>query len=496
MGKIRTAIDNLFLNAEGDVYARSAHSAYPASNLALAQLQPAWRSQNWALELDGATEYAWVAAHADFNITGDLTMEVLCEPDNVTGAFLLIHKRDAIDGYSLGIVNGEIQVWIYDTSGTGNTGIVTTNTTAVAIDTWYRIKAVYDASAQEISIFRNGIEIARANNIAQTGCGLVGVIPTGISVAANLGIGATAGGASPFDGQIDFASISAVEYDHGGYIYPGDPVVAGYWKFHQDLEDSSGNGHTLTGVGLDSSNYLPCTAYHWIESHEVPTTTPDYFVIDRRHNLTSAATWRVLKGSQYTSYVSLADGTVTADTAVYSDLTTAADTDWWVEIHDPANTDGYLGIPFMHLGPHYDFADQRTGAGLSGVPAVSFEHFSPALLLGDRRAATDIVGHLGNQRTYTHSHPLRVIDGELKNMLYDLDIPGIRALANWCSQGYPFVFCYDPGDPAEHTRIMLWINAKDFVPRLVKMWQAHGVANAEMYAGRMILQELAESAVE
>ena len=91
--------------------------------------------------------------HADFDITGHMTIETLVYMAAAPGGgfgFYLIDKYDGSGGYLLSI-NPSLKVQLRLSS----TAISTCDTVLSAL-TWYRIKVVYDASAQEVTWYING----------------------------------------------------------------------------------------------------------------------------------------------------------------------------------------------------------------------------------------------------------------------------------------------------------------------------------------------------
>lgn len=262
------AYDNIVPGAT--ISARTESSTYPAGNLTKHRLWPGYRSSaDQCLVIAGVNEYGYVADHADFDITGDLTIEAIIYIDSSgSGNRYIVHKLDYHNGYGLRINSlNNLQLFINGLSTDANTARVQTND-ALPLNTFIRVKAVYDASANEVVFYLdefdgNGTaEIARVNNSTQTGGSLSGTIPSSITAnAVRLTLGADQLGSNLFIGKFVSIGIAAAEHDNVGYLDPASS--AGYWNFRGDLSDESGNGHTLGGFkaldlnGVDEYAYIP-----------------------------------------------------------------------------------------------------------------------------------------------------------------------------------------------------------------------------------------------
>ena len=223
---------------------------------------------NLALDLDGANDYAWVADHADFDITSDLTIECHINPDVVAGTQFLLDKGGVTalqNAYGLELVGDEIRMFGTANGAPGTLWIVGTTVANLLINTWYTIKAVYDAGATEVSIYLDGIEIARANNVHQEFCTLAGTIPAAnFSSTTRVTIGADSANGNKFNGEIDFIGVEARENDNGDAL--AKIGSRGYWNMNQrlnaagDLPDQSGNEHDLTVVHLADADFVTVEA--------------------------------------------------------------------------------------------------------------------------------------------------------------------------------------------------------------------------------------------
>ena len=168
---------------------------------------------NQCLNFDGSTEYATVAHHSDFDITGDLTIEARVCPAASLGSYRhFVSKYVNVSGgksYSLTQYSNTFR-FILSTNGANDQIFQPTGFTLSA-GTWYRTKVVYDASAQAISWYINGVSYG--NTVVQ------GSVPSSIySTSSEVSVGGVYGGYWP--GRIDYAGIADAEYDNA------DPLVA------------------------------------------------------------------------------------------------------------------------------------------------------------------------------------------------------------------------------------------------------------------------------
>ena len=332
------------------------HPIYPDDNVAINSHVDIYRSNEQALVLNGTDECAFVDDHDDFDITGDLTIEAMICPGSVSGAQEVVNKMTSasINGYSLQQNGDEIRLRISNESSTSCA--VKTSVVNMAVGSWYRLKAVYDASAQEISFYLDGVEIARGDNSSQTGCTLEGTIPAAVpATSVRLTIGANPGDSYPFTGKIATVGIYSGEDDNEEPLNPSD--CAGYWKFDGDLTDCSGNGHDLTGVEIDGSNYQYAPEVEqWLKFDFGSAGNIDFAFIPRFHNLTNSATLKV-QGNSTDSWSSPPVNetlSVSAGKAIAKCFTGGSYRYWRVLFADASNPDGYLEIPNIWLGEWQD----------------------------------------------------------------------------------------------------------------------------------------------
>lgn len=410
---------------------------------------------NQALDLNGSNEYATHADHADFDITGDMTIEILFKLDKVSGTQILVDKANTLTaGYILNITGDEVRTILRSAS---LNCFVTTTSANLTTDTWYRLKMVYDASAAEVAYYINGSEIGRGNNSTQTNVALDGpdaTIPSSLgNSATHLSIGAGNTPANYFDGQMAFLGIDNAEDDDGSPLVPSN--CSGYWLFDGGLTDASGNAHTLTGSGIGSTNYVDAhtqtysslTAYQWVRINNTSTQNPSYLFIDRRHNISNGITIKLYRQSPYESLDLVTSEAVTAGAVIIIEPSSTTDVDWWIEIHDPDNADGYIEIPYIYLGAKTD---------LNRGFAVPYG-YSP------RTFGTVIADSAGGLTGYARSEQLW--EAELVFKPLTTDFATIEAVADVARLMRPVVFSEDATDAK--TRLIYWKDAQQ--PRYEKI---------------------------
>jgi len=442
------------------VTARYASSVYPASNLNIEAVTKVLRTADMCVILNGTDEYAYVADHADFDPGGDMTFEFLLNPSAVTGARVIIQHLGASNGYAVRMDGDELVVYL-----DGASNYVTTTINFFTVDTWVRGKVAYDASAAEVSIYKNGVEVARANNSTQTGCTVNGTLPTSLTNnTGSLYAFSDAAVASVFAGQASYLCITSDEQDHGGYVDPDGANTVAYWPMDglngsSKIADISGNAHDLTVSGItDPANFTTCTAYHWVNFNFTSTQDPALLVIDRRHNLTDSTTVKLFRQSPFEAYDLVTSGTITEATTFILEFDDDPDVDWWLEFHDPDNVDGYLEIPMVYLG-------SKSALNLSF--AIDFEDFdiTPVTIVnnsinGDRR-------YQRGGKHYQFEYPW--------NLVTSNDTTIWRAVRD-AAVIHPFVFSVD--STAANTFFVNWLDVEKWGRKGII--QSTGVKKANM----------------
>ncbi len=342
--------------------ARTEATAYPASNLTLRKLQPAYRSFDRAVTLDGSTEYA-TSTSTDFDFTGAFAVDTVFEVVATTGSDQTIcskYNTTGPDGSFSLIVKNDLRIKLL-LNGTTNQATITLTGTPLTATQWYHLKVVYLAS-QDVTFYLDGVLVASCDNATQTGCTLVGTIDASLDTTTDpFRVGTTGAGAgvSRF-GNVNIAFLSMVagaNRDQNTYLdftTTQDSSLICYYNFDaDDLTDISGNGNDLTGVNIGAADFGDNTAWQWFKFKQVSSYQPTFVHIDRHHNLQTGATIRLWGRSPTgTNDAELLDtDTATAGEAYTIIISTPTARDqFWLEIDNQDNPDGYISIPFVFIG--------------------------------------------------------------------------------------------------------------------------------------------------
>jgi len=336
------------------VTARTQNSTYPAGNILKPNVTHLYRSNSKCVVLDGATKYFWIADAAWNSYTGDFCFEFWFRPNSADTSYTnkhIINKWGAVGQKAYMVVQRDAHIWVYLSSdGTTETALVRFDNVLYA-GTYDHFKLCYTAAGKNLGLYKNGIESGRVINTTASGtASITGAVPTSLyDGTTNLGIGADNAGANCLAGKLGFVGLDNAPNDNGGYLQPS--LCDAYYSFdNSDGSDSSGNGRTLTAVSLNSWDYVDNAAYLWIGFQLPAAQNPTFLFLDRRHNLTSTATVKLLWSGWFGSYNLIASKSVTAGQPVAARFSVGASTYWWLEINDPANTDGYIEIPHVWLG--------------------------------------------------------------------------------------------------------------------------------------------------
>lgn len=373
MGLPWISYENNIFNPNNSVDVSTEQQFDVGDSLLSKSLYPQWRSKGYLWNLFG--DNFGRSSSSDFIINGDVTIEALVSLSSITGTKRLLNRLSNSGGYDVQFTNDEVIFAVYD--GTNNGFITTTGVNLVA-GVFCRLKCVYDASAQEMSIFKDGVEVARATNSTQTGCTLTGVIPTSITdPSLDFLIGKASG--VGFSGSIAFIGIDDIESDDGTYLNPTNCV--GYYDFNDaDLTDSSGNGNDLTpqGIAALEPEFPRSAAFEYVlfSTDISESLSADTYFIDRRNNISSTATVEVYKSSPI-----FPPGGFPPIHAKIGDMVREDNGSWLLKdsvetpadgflfiINDPANTEptgdpplgqsfadvGIMNIAHMHLGVRSD----------------------------------------------------------------------------------------------------------------------------------------------
>ncbi len=217
---------------------------------------------SYALSLDGSTESG---AAGNLNLGGSaLSFEGWIKPSSFKSASPYISSimgTEVSDSNSaflrLGdanVANNKVQFVL----SINNVQQKLASTTALNANTWYHVAATYDGASMKIYI--NGVLDASKS---QTG-----------SVSSNgaFNVGYLYNTSRNFNGKVDEVRVwkrvlnqTEISQNMCNVSVPATSLAA-YWKFNEgsgsSVQDTSGNGVTLTLTGVDASNWgtdVPCT---------------------------------------------------------------------------------------------------------------------------------------------------------------------------------------------------------------------------------------------
>jgi hypothetical protein len=217
---------------------------------------------SYALSLDGSSESG---AAGNLNLSGSaLSFEGWIKPSSFKSASPYISSimgTEVSDGNSAflrlgdaGLANNKVQFVL----SINNVQQKLASTTTLNANTWYHVAATYDGATMKLYI--NGVlnaSKAQTGNISSNGAFNVGYL---YNTSRN------------FNGKIDEVRVwkrvlsqTEISQNMCNVSVPASSLAA-YWKFNEGsgstVQDSSGNGVTLTLTGVDSSNWgtdIPCT---------------------------------------------------------------------------------------------------------------------------------------------------------------------------------------------------------------------------------------------
>ncbi|WP_288376330.1 endo-beta-N-acetylglucosaminidase H [uncultured Chryseobacterium sp.] len=217
---------------------------------------------SYALSLDGSTESG---AAGNMNLSGSaLSFEGWIKPSSFKSASPYISSimgTEVSDSNSAflrlgdaGLANNKLQFVV----SINNVQQKLASATALNTNTWYHVAATYDGSNMKIYI--NGILDATK---AQTGS---------VNSTGAFNVGYLYNTSRNFNGKIDEVRVwkralsqTEISQNMCNVSVPATSLAA-YWKFNEGsgstVQDTSGNGVTLTLTGVDASNWgtdVPCT---------------------------------------------------------------------------------------------------------------------------------------------------------------------------------------------------------------------------------------------
>lgn len=217
---------------------------------------------SYALSLDGSTESG---AAGSMNLSGSaLSFEGWIKPSAFKSAFPYISSimgTEVSDSNSAflrlgdaGLANNKLQFVV----SINNVQQKLASATALNANTWYHVAATYDGVNMKIYI--NGVLDATK---AQTGS---------VNSTGAFNVGYLYNTSRNFNGKIDEVRVwkralsqTEISQNMCNVSVPATSLAA-YWKFNEgsgsSVQDTSGNGVTLTLTGVDASNWgtdVPCT---------------------------------------------------------------------------------------------------------------------------------------------------------------------------------------------------------------------------------------------
>ena len=395
------------------------------------------------LSLNGTDEFASHADDAHFDLAGDFTFEAMVDTAVAGGTRYILSKHLAYH-FRTNFAASQFDVLLY------NSGVSWTHSWAYPAAGTYRIKWVYDVSAAIMTLYVNGVD--ETSNLIGSGT----PFDPGDAIDTNtntLYVGVFNAASGFFDSTIHAVGFKSAEEDNGAYLVPS--TTNAYWDWNAgDLTDSSGNGHTLTGTGLESSNFVDdvsfeaTTAYQWLAAELVAAAQPTLLFIPKTHNISTGAEIILYSGDWHatgvTNPVKHGDTiSVTAGQAVVHSLSAAPDasTFWWIEIHDPDNTAEYIEVPYVFIGEH----NSTIRSFLRG-----YSH-------GDFAIGTTVADSAGGFTSYPLTDRLWRKAITFRALPADKVI--LEAVLDEAYRGRPFVFCEDIDNEATQTRLVYWRDA-------------------------------------
>ncbi|MBT3265595.1 hypothetical protein HN371_00505, partial [Candidatus Poribacteria bacterium] len=219
---------------------------------------------NSAVVLDGVDDYVDIPAHAALDVTGDATIEAWFRtPITITAqtdfAALVQRVRTAgtnDDNYGIVVGDGEYLRFLIGTD-TIEQSVDTVGFTA-AVNTWYHVAGVYDASVPEVRVYIDGV----LNNAAA-----VTITPTAADGALQIGHTSYPGTPVYYTGDIDDVRLWSVARTQEEIANASTKLLtgteaglSGYWNFDDtsagDLTVNGNAGSFLGGASTASATPL------------------------------------------------------------------------------------------------------------------------------------------------------------------------------------------------------------------------------------------------
>jgi len=195
------------------------------------------------LEKD-SSQYLSHADHAALSVTGDITMSVWFQPESLPTAGdqrILFGKETS---YRIAYrVNGGNKEFICAVlvGGAEKSVLYTDNT--IANGTWYNLRCSRSSATGEITLYKDGVQVATNATTAGAGDDTAGLFQVGY---IDTGSGA---GKDYFDGLIDEVQLWSTASPTVAYtacVVGNEANLAGAWHLDNDLDDATTNNNDLT----------------------------------------------------------------------------------------------------------------------------------------------------------------------------------------------------------------------------------------------------------
>lgn len=206
-----------------------------------------------ALDLESSSsQYASVSDNAALSITGDMSGEAMVKLESDTGSQQTIMSKWTDTGnqrsYIFRISPSSIALVLADT-GTDPTVSSSSVSYTFQLGVYYHVAFTYDASAGEVKLYVNGVQVGATQTGARTSI---------YDGTADFRIGCRFSSVAIefFDGIIDevrvWNDIRTADEIRGNMrreLVGNEANLQGYWKLNNNYTDSTSNGNDLTGTG-------------------------------------------------------------------------------------------------------------------------------------------------------------------------------------------------------------------------------------------------------
>lgn len=247
-----------------------------------------------------SSQYAYAADNATLSLTSDLTVDAWIYPKSNTAAteYEIAGKWDNTNqSYLLAQYGDEIRFYVDSSSN-----YVTTDAANLSTGTWYHVAAQYNAAAQSVNVYVNGVKQATTTT---------GTIPTSIGDDAgrfHIGTKDSTGGSGTIDATVG-ASTDDIYQTTGGAVNTASTTA-------------------ILGTGNTATHPHRADGFRWtnITIPQGATITNSYIQINKRGNewITTDFTWY---GNDVDNAATFSDAEVVTD-RVYTTASLAVSEDW------------------------------------------------------------------------------------------------------------------------------------------------------------------------